>query len=124
MKAMTKDPQAASKARRAEQREASSAGITIKPISLSGSSKAGGAGGGFKKGGFRNAFAAVDDDGSKEEPPSDKGDKEMGGAAGGGMQGAVKAGGLSREEGEEDGDWGDYDPRRPTGCGAGCPGWG
>ena len=25
------------------------------------------------------------------------------------------------EEGEEV--WGDYDPRRPTGCGVGCPGW-
>lgn len=109
---MSRDPLAAAKARKAERRaDEKSGGITIKPVSLpSADSKPST---GFKKGGFKNAFGSVDDD---EDGP--KGDKP---------KAEVKVEGFKVKEAEvveseSDEEWGDYDPRRPTGCGRDCPG--
>ena len=118
---MSRDPQAAAKARKAEQK---AAGITIKPISLSASDTPSSnansnskAGTGFKKGGFRSAFGD-EDDGGKGTVEGEKGmvkgtEKEE--------KRQVRVEGREVEsEDEDDGRWGDYDPRRPTGCGEGC----
>lgn len=104
---MSRDPLAAEKARKAELR--ADGVITIKPVSLAPSKQSTG----FKKGGFRNAFESIDDDGDerkevKQEPPKVEGWKVEG----------------HSEESESDEEWGDYDPRRPTGCPDGCPGRG
>ncbi|KAG8530080.1 uncharacterized protein KY384_005562 [Bacidia gigantensis] len=94
--------------------------ISIKPISLGSATGAGKTGGaGFKKGGFKkNAFAASEDEvktvvaGGGEGDKGDKGDKgdrmEVDD-----VQGEGNGKGSEQEEWER---WGDYDPRRPTGC--------
>lgn len=117
MKAMSRDPNASAKARKAEQRAEQGAEgvITIKPISLS-SSTAGAKGGstGFKKGGFKNAFGGGEE---VKEEVKELGQKDEEGEK------KVQVTGLELVESEgEEGDWADYDPRRPTGCFDGCPG--
>ena len=111
MKQMSKDPRAADKARKAERRaEEKSGAITIKPLSLGSSDTKPSSG--FKKGGFKNAFGNADDDEDKDEKKDVKTE--------------VKVEGFNvREqevESESDDDPDKYDPRRPTGCGEGCPG--
>ena len=118
MKQMSRDPLAAVKARKAERRaDEKAGGITIKPVSLP-SADATTKPTGFKRGGFKNAFGSADDhddDGEMDEkkkqatnlqPPKVEGWKVAG----------------EPVEVESDGEWGDYDPRRPTGCWEGCPG--
>lgn len=117
MKQMSRDPLAAAKARKAEKRaDEKSGGITIKPVTIPSADSKPNIG--FKKGGFKNAFAVAE---------SEDVDVEVGVL--GGKKEAVKevkvAGWESARaevESESDGDWGDYDPRRPTGCGEGCVG--
>ena len=103
---MSRDPQAAAKARKAERRaDEKSGGITIKPVSIPSSDTSKTTG--FKKGGFKNAFGNVDDDDDEAR------EKEV----------KVEVKGVTGEvESESDEEWGDYDPRRPTGCGAWCEG--
>ena len=113
---MSRDPEATSKARRAERRENEKSGlgvITIKPIS---SSKP--AGGGFKKGGFKNAFGEADQ-GGVEEKVEDKGSKD-----GDQMELEEKWKEGEGDESEDDGltEEERYDPTRPTGCGDWCKG--
>ena len=110
MKQMSRDPQAAAKARKAERRaDEKSGGITIKPVSIPSSDTSKTTG--FKKGGFKNAFGNVDDD-EEREKEKDKG-KEV----------KLEVQGERREvESESEEEWGDYDPRRPTGCGPWCEG--
>lgn len=112
MKQMTRDPLATHKARRAEHRTAT---LAIKPISLASTPSAGGNSktSGFRKGGFRNAFGG---EGEKEVRIGGEGEGEVVEVAGEGE-------GEDEDE-DEDGRWGGYDPRRPTGCGEGCPGRG
>ncbi|KAL2038735.1 hypothetical protein N7G274_008493 [Stereocaulon virgatum] len=116
MKQMSRDPLAATKARRAEEKLGA---ITIKPLSLAPSDTTK-PGSGFKKGGFKNAFGNVDDD------------DDGGGKRGRGLKAEVKVEGFGgKERGQEvesesgeDEDGDRYDPRRPSGCGEGCPGRG
>lgn len=125
MKAMSRDPSSAAKARRAEAKESV---ITIKPLGASsgtssnaGSSAAKG-GGGFKKGGFKNAFGGKDEVGEgKVEGEGIIGKLEDDGGAG---KGGKRIGEGEEEESEDDGlEEGErYDPRRPTGCWEGCQG--
>lgn len=91
-------------------------------------------GSGFKKGGFRNAFSEVGTPaGVKEEGVGGKEnqDHRAGGRdemmmhdvtekPRGGRKSEEKAG--DGEEEDEWNRWGDYDPRRPTGCSDRCPG--
>lgn len=108
MKQMSRDPLAAAKARKAEKRaDEKSGGITMKPVTIPLADNKPSTG--FKKGGFRNAFGSVDDEEGKKEGKTE-----------------VKVEGWktakAEVESESDGDWGDYDPKRPTGCLEGCVG--
>ena len=114
MKQMSRDPLAAAKARKAERRaDVQSGGITIKPVSLPSAETTRPTG--FKKGGFKNAFGNADDgdDGETVEKRPTKAEArvEDGRAA-------------DSAESESDEEWGDYDPRRPTGCPTDCQGRG
>ena len=141
MKSLSRDPTASARARKAEaaaDAAVAGGGFSIKPISLSSSSGAGGSAGaaagsntsGFKKGGFKNAFTRVE---GPEEDRDEDGDGRMdvddAPSAARPPEGDVvekvgTRGGDEEEEEEEEWErWGDYDPRRPTECGPGCPGW-
>ena len=112
---MSRDPLAAAKARKAERRaDEKSGGITIKPVSLPSTEATKPTG--FKKGGFKNAFGSADDD---EEETTDEKKKKKQAKAEPRVEGWKVA---EPVEVESDEDWGDYDPRRPTGCWEGCPG--
>ncbi|KAL8729559.1 MAG: hypothetical protein Q9166_004639 [cf. Caloplaca sp. 2 TL-2023] len=116
LRQMTRDPSAPSRARRAEQKANP---ISIKPLSSTPSSKAGG---GFKKGGFKNAFGG-DDDGEKEVKVETVGKGVMEAE---GKEKENVGGKVEESESEDDGlrEEERYDPRKPTGCWAGCEGWG
>lgn len=110
MKQMSRDPLAAAKARKAERRaDEKSGGITIKPVALPSAEATKSTG--FKKGGFKNAFGSADDDEEMDERRQAKAEPRVEGR---------KA--AEPVEVESDEEWGDYDPRRPTGCWDGCPG--
>ena len=110
MKQMSRDPLAAAKARKAERRaDEKSGGITIKPVSLPSAEVTKATG--FKKGGFKNAFGSADDDEETEEKRHTKKDP-----------GVEEWKVVEPVEVESEEEWGDYDPRRPTGCWEGCPG--
>ena len=114
MKQMSRDPLAAAKARKAERRaDERSGGITIKPVSLPSAENTNNKPStGFKKGGFMTAFGSIDDD--KDEGKGEGKDAEM-------KTAVPKVEGWAVESESEE-EWGDYDPRRPTGCEEGCPG--
>jgi hypothetical protein len=126
---MSRDPLAAAKARKAEKRaDEKSGGITIKPVTLPSNSNQPSTG--FKKGGFRNAFAVAEgEDGEGGVKGPGYGDawhghaREEGGKV---VKREVKVEGWKgaevEVESESDEEWGDYDPRQPTGCGEGCVG--
>lgn len=111
MKQMSRDPLAAAKARKAERRaDEKSGGITIKPVSLPSAEATKPTG--FKKGGFKNAFGSADDDDDEmDEKKQTKAEPRV--------EGWKVA---EPVEVESDDEWGDYDPRRPTGCWEACPG--
>ena len=110
MKQMSRDPLAAAKARKAERRaDEKSGGITIKPVSLPSAEVTKPTG--FKKGGFKNAFGNADDDEETDERRQTKAEPTV--------EGWEAAEPVEVESDEE---WGDYDPRQPTGCWEGCPG--
>ena len=118
MKQMSRDPLAAVKARKAERRaDEKAGGITIKPVSLP-SADATTKPTGFKRGGFKNAFGSADDNDEDGEIGEKK--KQMPNLQPPKVEGWKVAG--EPVEVESDGEWGDYDPRRPTGCWEGCPG--
>ncbi|KAK6070838.1 hypothetical protein SCUP234_00099 [Seiridium cupressi] len=105
MKQMVKDPTAAARARKAEQK---SEGIISIKLGEGGASSNATPGGGFKKGGFKksgfkSAFAPIDGDGVKEETPA---------AAKGEVK--EKTLGLQDESETEDEGYEVYDPRKPT----------
>lgn len=110
MKQMSRDPLAAAKARKAERRaDEKSGGITIKPVSLPSAEATKPTG--FKKGGFKNAFGSADDDEDMDEKKQAKAEPRV--------EGWKLAEPVEVESDEE---WGDYNPRRPTGCWEDCPG--
>lgn len=140
MKQLSKDPNAASKARREAKREDERAGLISVKVGGSSGAGAAAAGGGFKKGGFKSAFAPVGGSGGgsgEEEKKSGKrnvfGEEEGSDAEEGGVFAtvtppvkSVKVVETADDEGESDTDVEDggsyYDPRRPTGCHPGCVG--
>lgn len=144
MKQMQRDPLLRAKALRAERRADEKSGlvqvITLKkPDPAVGTAGAPG-GGGFRKGGFRNAFVLANGDGDGDGDGGGKNGGEDGEGEGGAeeakvaggigagkvevvkevVEGLGESGGESESESEDEGE--KYDPRRPTGCGAGCPG--
>ncbi|KAI9660057.1 MAG: hypothetical protein M1821_001409 [Bathelium mastoideum] len=132
MKQMHREP-LASKARRAERKADARAGLVSIKMDLNPSNTTGGAsssggggggGGGFKKGGFKNAFVGTEagtmsDDGGLMD--AGKAPREAD------VVPSVEKEVNEREEEDEESDLegGEdaYDPRRPTGCHPGCPGW-
>lgn len=122
MKQMQRDPLSRQKALRAERRADEKSGIqviTIKPLA---GSAVGAGGGGFKKGGFRNAFGGGEE---AEVVPSSITDV-VGPPASKKTDASMEEEGVTDDvesENEDDGDGEErYDPRRPTGCSATCPG--
>ena len=145
---MSRDPNAAEKARRAEKKVDAEAGLRVIDTNKNGPSlgtgMAGGGGGsaagGFKKGGFKSSFTAVkgpvaptaptkknvlgDDDDDETQDIAESGERAD-------VQSPGPAGGLRHESAESDTDeelmhntvGGDYyDPRRPTDCWPECVG--
>ena len=112
---------AASKARRAERKADEKSGlVSLKPVKME-IKGTGGGGGGFKKGGFKNAFAAAEDGPAEAEVVKSvetRAVKENDGRV-------EESGGLGEDEESdlEDGGEDAYDPRRPTDCHPGCPGY-
>ncbi|KAL4790079.1 hypothetical protein BDV19DRAFT_372972 [Aspergillus venezuelensis] len=148
LKQLSRDPNAAERARRAEKKADAEAGLrvieTAKAANESGAGGAGdakgGGGGGFKRGGFKSSFTAVkgptapaaptkknvlgdDDDEGDSVPAAER-------ASDAARLTSDRPSGLVRESGESDtGDeytsdymGGYYNPRRPTDCFAGCAG--
>ncbi|OQE46514.1 hypothetical protein PENCOP_c001G07609 [Penicillium coprophilum] len=129
LKQLTRDPNAVEKNRRAERKADAQAGLKV--IETPGHNVASSGGGaGFKKGGFKSSFAAVkgtvvpsapvkknvlgdDEEDNSQKPqnddPSDVGRPEKSGS-----------GDMESDTDEEYGPEGQYDPRRPTDCFAGC----
>lgn len=139
MKQMQRDPLSRQKALRAERRADEKSGvqvITIKPLvsgagannKSSSADGSGSGGGGFKKGGFKNAFGEPEGNDEKKTTTMGVGDGanvgDSDGAEGGlkGREGETKSERGEEESESEDEGLEKYDPRRPTGCWAGCPG--
>ncbi|KAJ6111578.1 hypothetical protein N7523_007639 [Penicillium sp. IBT 18751x] len=142
LKQLSRDPNAAEKARRAERKADAEAGLKVIDAPVGGPVPSGGvtgakSGGGFKKGGFKSSFAAVKGGpaapvkknvlGDDEEEEDHTTAKEPPRVSSKPVSEPV------REDGESDTDQeyardrdggGYYDPRRPTGCFAECVGLG
>lgn len=137
LKQLSRDPNAAEKARRAERKADAEAGLRVIDAPSGGATSGGGGpsgGGGFKKGGFKSSFASVkgpaapvkknvlgDDDEEEDHTPK----IQPGAAAPKPTEQEVP------DEAESDTDeeyardqagGGYYDPRRPTDCFGGCAG--
>jgi hypothetical protein len=115
MKAMVRDPNAAARARRQEQKAEGVISIKLGEAAAGSGAGAGGGGGGFKKGGFKksgfkSAFVPVEDEVTAAAKKEDAIKKEQE------PQGAL--GGLPKSElvesDTEDEGYEVYDPRRPT----------
>lgn len=132
---MQRDPLSRQKALRAERRADEKSGvqvITIKPLVSGGGpinkSSSGDGSGGFKKGGFKNAFGEPDvNDETKTMrvgmgEGANVGDGDGAGVGLKGREGETREEGGDEESESEDEGNEKYDPRRPTGCWAGCPG--
>ncbi|KAL4955469.1 hypothetical protein BDW69DRAFT_160613 [Aspergillus filifer] len=149
LKQLSRDPNAAERARRAEKKADAEAGLRVIETAKganepgaggAGDTKVGGGGGGFKKGGFKSSFTAVkgptapaaptkknvlgdDDDEGDSVPVAER-------ASDATRPTSDKPSGLVRDSGESDTDdeytsdymGGYYNPRRPTDCSAGCSG--
>ncbi|KAJ5101452.1 hypothetical protein NUU61_003674 [Penicillium alfredii] len=144
LKQLSRDPNAAEKARRAERKADADAGLRVidtpSDHAAPTTGRTGGGGGGFKKGGFKSSFAAVkgpvapmapvkknvlgdEDDEDDRTPPKED------------QSHPVASADVRREDTREDAEsdtdeeyaWdrdggGYYDPRRPTDCFARCAG--
>lgn len=135
LKQLSRDPNAAEKARRSERKADAEAGLrvidntTASGGTTSSTGNSGGKGGGFKKGGFKSSFASVkggpvkknvlgdEDEGDieKKEKEKDIGKERQGNY---GQQGYQGGGGLDIESETDEEDY--YDPRKPSGCSVGC----
>ncbi|KAL2001692.1 hypothetical protein VTN02DRAFT_1384 [Thermoascus thermophilus] len=138
LKQLSRDPNAAERARRAEKKADAEAGLRVIDPHEGGSGTGTSGGGGFKKGGFKSSFTTVkgpavpaapakknvlgdeDDDegaGTTERPDATKS------RAGREREAKVDAESDTDEDYGADGtDEGYYNPRKPTDCFAGCAG--
>lgn len=98
MKALQRDPMAADKARRAEEKANKSSGLIS--IKLGGDSAGGQKKAGFKKGGFKSAFAPIGGESSSADAPAEAK--------------SAKVIGHDEESDTEDEGYEHYDPRFPT----------
>lgn len=116
MKAMVKDPTAASRARKLEQKEQGV--ISIKLGDAASSSSGGGLGGGFKKGGFKKtgfkaAFVPVGGNNATETKDGGAGDNVAKKSGDSGLTKAAPKSELIESDTEDEG-YEVYDPREPT----------
>lgn len=116
MKAMVRDPNAAARARRQEQKAEGVISIKLGEVAsgsgTSGSGLGGFKKGGFKKSGFKSAFVPLDDESAPPPPVPGKGtlakeEKASGATAGGSKSDLIES--DTEDEGYEV-----YDPRKPT----------
>ncbi|KAL3433390.1 hypothetical protein BDV09DRAFT_196873 [Aspergillus tetrazonus] len=140
LKQLSRDPNAAEKARRAEKKADAEAGLRVLDTAKTGSASGTGSSGGFKKGGFKSSFTTVkgpaapaaptrknvleDDDEGTNAPAAARGDDHA-------RSKSDMAPKIIQEQGESDTDeeyvsdaagGGYYDPRKPTDCSPGCVG--
>ncbi|KAL4923341.1 putative C2H2 finger domain protein [Aspergillus undulatus] len=144
LKQLSRDPNAAEKARRAEKKADAEAGLRVLETAKAApapSTSSGGGGGGFKKGGFKSSFNAVkgpaapvaptkknvlgnDDDEGDSTPAAERATDAV-------RSKSDKPSAVLRETGESDTeeeyafdnvDGGYYAPQRPTDCFPGCAG--
>ncbi|KAK0725798.1 hypothetical protein B0H67DRAFT_642168 [Lasiosphaeris hirsuta] len=114
MKAMVRDPNAAARARRQEQK--AEGVINIKLGEAAGAAGGGFKKGGFKKSGFKSAFVPVAGDAPVAAPPLGKKEKDdvvMKDAGSEQKSGLVPKSELVESDTEDEG-YEVYDPRRPT----------
>ncbi|KAL1956690.1 hypothetical protein VTO42DRAFT_6940 [Malbranchea cinnamomea] len=157
LKQLSRDPNAAERARRAERKADEEAGLIVvssaadanKTSSGGQKSTGGGLGGGFKKGGFKSSFTVVtpapgttaangatsggvmkrknvlaDEDDDDDEQPQDLQKGQTRNTTKSAEAKADAESDTDEEYGKDDlsAGGGYYDPRKPTGCFAGCPG--
>ncbi|KAL2215252.1 hypothetical protein M432DRAFT_593824 [Thermoascus aurantiacus ATCC 26904] len=139
LKQLSRDPNAAEKARRAEKKADAEAGLRVVESSEAGSGTGTSGGAGFKKGGFKSSFTTVKGPSvpaapAKKNVLGDDDDEDEGAGATerpdatksrAGKEGEAKVDAESDTDGEygADGtDAGYYNPRRPTDCFVGCAG--
>ncbi|KAL4780491.1 hypothetical protein BJX76DRAFT_337898 [Aspergillus varians] len=141
LKQLSRDPNAAEKARRAEKKADAEAGLRVLDSAKSGLASgtgSSGSGGGFKKGGFKSSFTTVKGPAAPAAPTrknvlgDDDDEKDYILVAEKGSDARLKSDkspSTSQELGESDTDeeymadtvgGGYYDPRRPTDCLSGC----
>lgn len=137
LKQLSRDPNAAEKARRAERKADAEAGLKVidAPSTAISTEKKGTGGGGFKKCGFKSSFAAVKGPTApvKRNVLGDDDDEEV--QATSQPSGTAEPNSQARDtrddvESDTDEDYaselkdggGYYDPRKPTDCFASCPG--
>jgi hypothetical protein len=130
LKQLSRDPNAAEKARRAERKADAEAGLKVIEKTDNAPPTGASTGGGFKKGGFKSSFAAVKGSappsapvkrnvlGDEEDTPKPK-DEALPVAS---KSQKSENGDVESDTDEEYGqDYeGYYDPRQPTGCYGGC----
>lgn len=140
LKQLSRDPNAAEKARKAEKRADAEAGMRVintNQTSTASGGTTGGGGGGFKKGGFKSSFNAVKG-GPAPAAPVKKNvlgdDDEEGGSVENKQSSQAPAqpaltAQADQAESDTDEEYsndpmgeGYYDPRRPTDCFSGCAG--
>ncbi|KAJ6115155.1 hypothetical protein N7486_000933 [Penicillium sp. IBT 16267x] len=135
LKQLSRDPNAAEKARRAERKADAQAGLRVIDAPIASTNPSGAGGGGFKKGGFKSSFAAVkgatapvlkknvlgddDDDEAQSTHKDQPGSTSSKPARGHDIDAESD---TDEEYGRDKQGGGYYDPRRPTGCLAGCAG--
>ncbi|KAJ5999230.1 hypothetical protein N7451_007040 [Penicillium sp. IBT 35674x] len=134
LKQLSRDPNAAEKARRAERKADAQAGLRVIDAPITSTNSSGTGGGGFKKGGFKSSFAAVkgaapvlkknvlgdDDDDEAQSTHKDQSGSTGSKSARGDDIDAESD--TDEEYARDEQGGGYYDPRRPTGCLAGCAG--
>ena len=118
LKQLSRDPNAAEKARKAEKKADAEAGLRVigANVASTGSNSAG-AGGGFKKGGFKSSFTAVK---GPEASPAKKNVLQDDSPVR--QNASINYVKSADAESETDDEYGGtyYDPRRPTDCGPRC----
>ncbi|KAJ5116518.1 hypothetical protein N7456_000866 [Penicillium angulare] len=148
LKQLSRDPNAAEKARRAERKADAEAGLRVIDTPTGNATSSGttigggggGGGGGFKKGGFKSSFAAVKGPAApvmkKKNVLGDDDDEEAGTPVATKVQSKSTApkstlndemraeveSDTDEEYGQDTAGGGYYDPRRPTDCFSGCAG--
>lgn len=140
LKQLSRDPNAAEKARKAERKADAEAGLRVigtNESSAASGTGSGGGGGGFKKGGFKSSFATVkgpvapstpakknvlgDDDEDEQPGIPDKANTQPNQAKTRNTEDHAESD-TDEENFDSSADGGYYDPRKPTGCSAECRG--